>query len=223
MIAYRIIGWRRSRAGLILPLYAIAGGSELAVLKPQVEVVGQPIRTIPDEAGSAGGDLFTTDPADTVNQVMDSTQIAGGAGVFSAAGFKVGSRVTLPTRLDIVQFRMRADVDASFGVSLDSSTVVFVGKNLVNATTSDRSGAVDAAGTGGVQRFVGVDGPNTNLRYYQPFIPANTDFVWAPPNPEFRFTPGAIPQGLRLMMGAIAANTAIRVRSSVVWRQTPTP
>lgn len=214
--------WMQTRSGLWRPLYAIAGGSELAVLRPSpVTIVGTV--TMQDAGGSGSGDLFTTDPADTVNQIGDITQVAGGAGVWSAAGFKVGSRATLPTRLDLVQFRLRADVDASVGISLDSSTAVFAGKNLVDATTSARSGAVDAAGTGGVQRFVGIVGPNSNLRYFVPFVAANTDFEWAPPDPEFRFTPGAIPQGLRVMMGAIAVNTAIRVRWTVIWRQVPTP
>ncbi len=182
----------------------------------------QPVLSVV-QPGSADGDLFTTDPADTVNQTQDITQVAGGAGVFSAAGFKVAARALLPTRLDLVYITLRPSVDCQIGVALEGFTAAFAGKNLVNADTSGRSGVVDAASTGGTKRAAVSAAAEANVRYWVPFHAANTLFTWAPPQPEFRLSPGAIPNGLRVMCVSDVANLAIRVQWGVVWRQVPTP
>lgn len=219
------LGWMRSRSGIWRPLYAIAGGSELAVLRPSVGILEQPIATTGGGGGGAEtgtGELFTTDPADTVNQTQDITQVAGGAGVFSAAGFKVGARVTVPTRLELVYFRLRPSVDCIIGIAFEGAIATFVGKNLIDASASARSGAVDVARTGG--NIISAIAPtNANARWQIPFHAANTIFEWPLTAPSFRLTPGAIPDGLTCVCVASVANTAIRVQWAVIWRQVPTP
>lgn len=210
----------------------IFGVLDLSHFLPATEMVAQPVtisgQPIDISGGGGGsdetgtGELFTTDPADTVNQTQDITQAAGGAGVFSAAGFKVSSRVTLPTRLELVYFRMRPSVDCFIGIALETAIATFVGKNLIDGTASARSGAVDLARTAG--SIISAIAPtNANARWQIPFHAANTIFEWPLTAPSFRLTPAAIPNGLTCVCVAIAANTAIRVQWAAIWRQVPTP
>lgn len=199
---------------------------DLSNFLPVEEMLAKPVQIIGggggrDETGT--GELFTTDPADTVNQTQDVTQIAGGSGVFSAAGFKVAARGTLPTRIDIVDFFLRPSVDCQIGIAFENFTAAFAGKALVGGAASARSGAVDKGGTGGTKRATVAGGAEANVRWWVPFHAANTVFRWQPPNPEFRLSPGAIPEGLRVACVADVTNTAIRVQWGVIWRQVPTP
>ncbi len=191
-----------------------------------VTISGQPIDTTgggggTDETGT--GELFTSDPTDTVNQTQDVTQAAGGAGVFSAAGFKVAARLVVPTRLELVYFRLRPSVDCQIGIAFENFTAAFAGKNLIDASASARSGVVDSAGTGGTKLSALTGAADANARWWIPFHAANTIFEWPLTAPSFRLTPGAIPDGLRVRCVADVANTAIRVQWAVVWRQVPTP
>lgn len=196
------------------------------MLAQPVTISGQPIDIVGGGGGSdetGTGELFTTDPADTVNQTQDVNQIAGGAGVFSGAGFKVAARLVVPTRLELVYFTLRPSVDCQIGIAFEDSTAAFEGKNLIDATASARSGVVDKATTGGTKRAVASGGPVADVRFWVPFWPANTIFEWPLTAPSFRLTPTAVPHGLKVMCVADVANTAIRVQWGVVWRQVPTP
>lgn len=214
--------WMRDRHGIWRLLYPIAGGSELAVLRPQVEILGipavtisgQPIRTSSDETGT--GELFTSNPNDTVNQKQDVTQGAGGAGVFSKAGFSVKARLVVPTRLELVYFRLRPSVDCQIEVARSTTAAAFAGKNLIDATASARSGVTDRGQESGTKRQV-------DSRFWVPFHAANTVFEWPLSSPSFRIAPASIPDGFDVLCIADVANTAIRVQWSAIWRQVPTP
>lgn len=210
------MAWTRwGGRGLWRPIYAIQGASELAVLR-------QPVTEVTIDPSSlnetAEGNLFGPDTADA-SQTQDVTTGAGGAGAFSFAGFAVTSRATLPTRLDLIYFMLRPTVDAQGSVSFQNAATGTAGKNLIDGSSSARSGATDSTSTGGTKRSASTGGAEANIRWWHPFIPLNTTFEWLTTQPEFRITPTVLPQGLRCGCVADVVNTAIRVRWNCVWRQ----
>lgn len=216
------MAWTRwGGRGLWRPIYAVQGASELAVVRPtDLSLINFPDAS--EEDATAEGNLFTADPNEP-SSTQTNTLAAGGAGIFSAAGFNVGSRATLPTRLDLVYFSLKHSVDAHIGVAFSTSASGSPGKNLVNASASARSGIVDATTSGNPFLNVLGAGIPANVRFLFRDNPLANRFEWLTTQPEFRLSITAIPQGFRVMACSVVANTAITVQWGAVWRQIPTP